>query len=363
MDKNELSFEDWNGVGTLISDSIELINYARQVAVKQINIIQLMTYFSIGKWIVDVEQRGESRAEYGKRAIKTLSEKLTSEFGKGFSKANLEFFRKFYLTYSNRITEEVFRQFAIEKTETVFRQLEKDQPFVVTWSHYLQLMRIDNPEERDFYEIEASKSGWSVRTLQRQYNSSLYERIALSREKNAVIQLAREGNVVEKPQDIVKQPIVLEFLGIEEREKYTESDLETAIIDKLQKFLMEMGKGFLFEARQKRFSFQEDNFYCDLILYNRLLRCYVIVDLKIDKLTPQDVGQMQMYVNYYDQHEKTAGENPTIGILMCKENNQAMVDIILPKDANIYAAEYKLYLPDKKLLQNKLAQWLAEEED
>lgn len=244
----------------------------------------------------------------------------------------------------------------------MFRQLEENPPFIVSWSHYLQLMRIENKEERSFYEIESAKSGWGIRTLQRQYNSSLYERLALSRDKDAVMRLAREGNVIANPKDIVKQPTVLEFLGLEEKAEYSESDLETAIIDKLQKFLLELGKGYLFEARQKRFTFNEDNYYVDLVFYNRLLRCYVLIDLKVDKLTHQDIGQMQMYVNYYDRYEKLDEENPTIGILMCREANDALVEITLPKDANIYASQYKLYLPDKKLLQDKLRQWIAEEE-
>ena len=312
--------------------------------------MQLMTYYSLGKWIVEVQQEGQERAQYGKKVIKALSDHLTEKFGRGFSKANLEFFRRFYLNYEDRIAE------------TVFRQLEENPPFIVSWSHYLQLMRIENKEERSFYEIESAKSGWGIRTLQRQYNSSLYERLALSRDKDAVMRLAREGNVIANPKDIVKQPTVLEVLGLEEKAEYSESDLETAIIDKLQKFLLELGKGYLFEARQKRFTFNEDNYYVDLVFYNRLLRCYVLIELKVDKLTHQDIGQMQMYVNYYDRYEKLDEENPTIGILMCREANDALVEITLPKDANIYASQYKLYLPDKKLLQDKLRQWIAEEE-
>ncbi len=224
-------------------------------------------------------------------------------------------------------------------------------------------MRIENEAERSFYEIETAKTGWGVRTLQRQYNSSLYERLALSRDKEGVLRLASEGNVITKPEDIIKQPTVLEFLGMEEKAKYSETDLETALINKLQKFLLELGKGYLFEARQKRFTYDEDNFYVDLVFYNRLLRCYVLIDLKVDKLTHQDIGQMQMYVNYYDRYEKLEDENPTIGILLCKEKNDALVEITLPKDANIYASEYKLYLPDKKLLQQKLKEWIEEEEE
>lgn len=257
----------------------------------------------------------------------------------------------------------MFSLFAIEKSETVFSLFEKEPPSIVSWSHYLQLMRIENEAERSFYEIEAAKTGWGVRTLQRQYNSSLYERLALSRDKEGVLRLATEGNVITKPEDIIKQPTVLEFLGMEEKAKYSETDLETALINKLQKFLLELGKGYLFEARQKRFTYDEENFYVDLVFYNRLLRCYVLIDLKVDKLTHQDIGQMQMYVNYYDRYEKLEDENPTIGILLCKEKNDALVEITLPKDANIYASEYKLYLPDKKLLQQKLKEWIEEKEE
>lgn len=362
MDNKNEMIEANQSLDTLIANSIDLIQYARQLVAKQVNLVQLMTYYSLGKWIVEVQQEGQERAQYGKKVIKALSDHLTEKFGRGFSKTNLEFFRRFYLNYEDRIAETVFRHFAIEKTETVFRQLEENPPFIVSWSHYLQLMRIENKEERSFYEIESAKSGWGIRTLQRQYNSSLYERLALSRDKDAVMRLAREGNVIANPKDIVKQPTVLEFLGLEEKAEYSESDLETAIIDKLQKFLLELGKGYLFEARQKRFTFNEDNYYVDLVFYNRLLRCYVLIDLKVDKLTHQDIGQMQMYVNYYDRYEKLDEENPTIGILMCREANDALVEITLPKDANIYASQYKLYLPDKKLLQDKLRQWIAEEE-
>lgn len=349
-------------IDELYQNSVELIEFARESAVQQVNIIQLMTYYSLGKWIVEQQQGGNNRAQYGRQIIKKLSQKLNEKYGKGFSKTNLEYARKFFITYEDRIPGTVFRQFAVEKTQTAFGFLEEQKPFRLSWSHYLVLMRIENGEERRFYEIEAYKGAWNVRTLQRQYNSSLYERLALSRDKDAVMKLALEGNVITKPQDIVKQPTVLEFLGLEEKAKYVESDLETAIIDKLQKFLLELGKGYLFESRQRRFTFDEDNYYVDLVFYNRLLRCYVLIDLKTDKLTHQDLGQMQMYVNYYDRYEKLEDENPTIGILLCKEKNDALVEITLPENANIFASEYKLYLPDKKLLQRKLQEWIAEED-
>lgn len=340
--------------------SIELIRYARSLAARQVNIIQLLTYYTLGKWIVDVEQRGENRAIYGKHVITDLSLRLNKEFEKGFSPTNLEYARKFYRTYKDRIPQTLFEKFAIQKSQIVFGELEKNPPFTLPWSHYLQLMRIENEAERSFYEIEATSGNWSIRTLQRQYNSSYYERLALSRDKEGVKALAVKGNEITKPTDIIKQPTVLEFLGLEEKERYVESDLESAIIDKLQKFLLEMGKGYLFEARQKRFTFGEDNYYADLIFYNRILRCYVVIDLKTEKLTHQDLGQMQMYVNYYDRFEKREDENPTIGILLCKEKNDALVEITLPEDSNIYASEYKLYLPDKRLLQQKLKEWLEE---
>lgn len=293
--------------------------------------------------------------------MKQLSLKLTKKYGRGFSVDNLENMRKFYLKFGDRISGSIFERLEKSKSESLIRILGKEEfPFKLTWTHYLILMRIDNIDERNFYEIEAYSEGWNCRTLQRQYGSSLYERLALSRNKEAVLQLAKKGNIVEKPEDLLKQPTVLEFLGMEEKSEYVESDLETAIINKLQAFLMEMGKGFLFEKRQKRFTFDEDNYFVDLVLYNRLLRCYVLIDLKVGTLSHQDLGQMQMYVNYYDREVKTEFENPTIGILLCKENKEAMVKLTLPPEANIYASEYKLYLPDKKLLQDKLRQWIEE---
>ena len=239
-----------NSLNELCQNSIDLIEYARGITAKQINIIQLMTFYSIGRWIVEEQQQGKSRAKYGQQVIKRLSEALTEQYGRGFSVDTLENARKFFLIYQDRISETVFRKFAVEKSETVFSIFEKELPFTLPWSHYLQLMRIKDENERKFYEIEATNEAWGIRTLQRQYNSSLYERLALSREKDEVLRLASEGNVITKPQDIVKQPTVLEFLGLDEKAKYVESDLETAIINKLQKFLLELGKGYLFKARQ-----------------------------------------------------------------------------------------------------------------
>jgi len=347
----------------LCRNSIDLIKYARSLAVRNINIIELMTNYSIGRWIVEEQQNGQDRAKYGARVIEKLSEALTNEFGRGFSRETLKNCRRFYLEYKNRIGETLFTLFAVEKSQTVFTQLNDTSPFVLSWSHYLILMRIKSEDERSFYEIEAAKSQWNVRTLQRQYSSSLYERLLLSSDKEKVIELSKQGQVIAQPSDIVKDPLVLEFLGLEEKAEYSETDLETRILDHLQEFIMELGKGFTFADRQKRFTFDEDHFRVDLVMYNRLLRCFVLFDLKIGKLKHQDLGQMQMYVNYYDRYEKTEDENPTVGILLCQDKNDSLVELTLPEDANIYAAKYELYLPDKKLLQEKLRQWLEEEGD
>jgi len=303
---------------------------------------------------------------------------LTAEFGRGFSEDNLSLMRRFYIVYKDRqeISETLSRKLLstvkdpqtslqLQKSETdsrIFAQSKIGIFLKLSWSHYVFLMGIKNPDERSFYEIEAAEQGWSLRELKRQYNSGLYERLALSRDKNGVRKLAREGQTLSRPEDLLKEPYVLEFLGLEEKEKYSESDLETAIIDKLEHFLLELGKGFLFEARQKRFTFDEEHFFVDLVFYNRLLRCYVLIDLKIGKLTHGDLGQMQMYVNYFDRFVKLDDENRTVGIILCKRKNDALVEITLPEDANIHAKEYQLYLPDKEELRQKLLDWAAEED-
>ncbi len=342
--RQDLSKQDNNDLFFRIS---ELIERARKQVVVAVNTVMVQTYYEIGRTIVEEEQLGNERAQYGKTILKQVSKRLTERFGKGFSIDNLENMRKFFLVYS--------------KSETPSRI--SSPSFSLAWSHYVLLMKIENPEERHFYELECQENQWSVRTLERQYHSSLYERLALSRDKDAVMKLSQKGQILERGADVLKSPLVLEFLGLEESTSYSESDLENAIISKLQKFLLELGKGFLFEARQKRFTFDNDHFYVDLVFYNRLLQCYVLLDLKTEKLTHQDLGQMQMYVNYFDRYVKTEFEKPTIGILLCKERNRLLVELTLPKDANIYAAEYRLYLPGKKLLQEKLLEWMKEFED
>jgi predicted nuclease of restriction endonuclease-like (RecB) superfamily len=335
----------------------QIIEQARVHIGRTVDLTMCVTYFEVGRMIVEEEQEGKARAEYGRGLLKGLSGYLTEKFGKGFSETNLRNARKFYQIYLPSIQQLPTAESNIEKGQSL------TDIFKVTWTHYLVLMRIKNEQERRFYEIEAARQQWSVDNLRRQYNSSLYERLALSRNKDEVMQLAKDGQKIEKPQDILKNPLVLEFLDMAEDSSYSESDLETAIISKLQQFLLELGRGFLFEARQKRFTFEEEHFMVDLVFYNRLLQCYVVIDLKTDKLKHQDLGQMQMYVNYFDRYVKAEHENPTIGILLCKEKKDSIVQLTLPENANIYASAYSLYLPDKSLLQQKLSEWIEEFEE
>ena len=358
-----------------VAERIErLITDARANVARAVNITEVITKYEIGRTIVNVIQGGEERATYGKQLLKGVSKILTERLGDGWSVETLKRCRKFFTIFSTKeIGTTVMTQSSdsnlvngvdqIQKiTERPIKSTEK-YSFTLSWSHYLVLMRIESDEERRFYEIEAQKQNWSVRQLQRQYNSSLYERLAISKDKDSIMRLAQEGQTVNKPDDIIKNPLTLEFLGLKPDASYSETKLENAIIEKMQHFLLELGKGFLFEARQKRFTFDEENFYVDLVFYNRLLQCYVLIDLKVDKLAHQDLGQMQMYVNYYDRYVKQDFEKPTIGILLCKEKKDALVELTLPKDSNIYAQQYALYLPDKKLLQAKLREWLEEQEE
>lgn len=357
---------------SFFNDIRKLILSARTTVARGVDIVQVHTNFEIGRRIVEQEQRGKDRAAYGKEVIKALAERLMGEFGNGFSKSNLEYMRRFYLTYGDRgsqIAQTLSgRLTPLKITQTASGQFPMvpahgaPKPFTLSWSHYVFLLGVKNQAERSFYEIEAAQQNWTVRELKRQFDSSLYERLALSRDKKGVHQLAREGQLIAKPQDLLKEPLVLEFLGLDEKCSYSESDLESAIINQIERFLLELGKGFLFESRQRRFTFDEEHFFVDLVFYNRLLRCYVLVDLKIGKLTHQDLGQMQMYVNYFDRFVKTKTENSTIGIVLCKKKKEALVKITLPKGANIHAKEYQLFLPSKSELQQKLIEWTEEKE-
>lgn len=365
-------------INNLFQKVVDLITQARKRVATTVNIAEVYTKFHIGQYIVEYEQKGEIGAEYGKTVLKELSKRLTDRLGDGWGYSTLKNIKQFYLVYAKRLNtvepiensklrlqneERKYDQDLVQDKKDKHCLAFSEESFTLSWSHYLILMRITDPMARRFYEIECRQQDWSVRQLSRQVASSLYERLALSRNKDEVMRLAQEGQTLEKPSDIIKNPITLEFLGLKPDAVYSETKLENAIISKMQQFLLELGKGFLFEARQKRFTFDEQHFYVDLVFYNRLLQCYVLIDLKIERLTHQDLGQMQMYVNYYDRHVKQDFEKPTIGILLCKEKNDALVELTLPKDANIYASAYQLYLPNKALLQAKVKEWIEEFEE
>ena len=365
---------------TFIKQAVELIAAARTQAVRQTNSLMVFTYFHLGRLIIEQEQGGKTKAAYGEEIIKQLSIALSKQFGDGFSERNLEQIRLFYFLYQQKgiqlpIPQTVSAKLRpSQKPQTVSAVLKPSKKpqtvsaesshsanfgtpilFPLSWSHYVFLCRIKDEDERAFYEIEAVQGNWSVRELQRQYDSGLFERLSLSKNKKKVKELAKKGQVIEKPEDALKANYILEFLGLQEKSSYTESDLEAAIINKIEHFLLEMGKGFLFQGRQVRFSFDDEDFYVDLVLYNRLLQCFVLVDLKIGKLKHQDIGQMQMYVNYYDRFVKSDFEKPTVGIIICKNKSDAVVEITLPKNNNtIFAKEYKLYLPTRAELKKLL---------
>lgn len=349
-----------------------LIEESRKRVATAVNIAEVYTKYEIGRHIVEDEQEGKARAAYGKQVLPILSQKLTDKFGSGWSLETLKSARKFYSVYApqairstalTKSDKETGKTNLVNSVDQIQIAPAEPHKFVLSWSHYLVLMRIKDDGARSFYEVECAKQNWGVRWLQRQVGSSLYERIALSSDRDKVVRMAKEGEIIEKSADIIKNPVTLEFLGLKPDAAYSETKLENAIIDKMQTFLLEIGKGFLFEARQKRFTFDEDNFYVDLVFYNRLLQCYVLIDLKVDKLTHQDLGQMQMYVNYYDRYKKQDFEKPTVGILLCKDKNDSLVELTLPKDSNVYAAQYELYLPDKQELQAKLKSWIEEYEE
>ena len=345
----------------LCQKAVDLIDRARNTAIREVNLVQLLTYYTLGKWIVEVQQGGSGRAKYGKRVLETLSDALNHVFGKGYSVSTLTNIRKFYEIYKNRISAPMVTDFAEQNSQPLVTKFGNDVPFRLSWTHYLILMRIQNEDERDFYERLAIQENWGKRELSRQYGRSLYERMLIGKDKQQILRLSKKGRLAEKPADLVKDPYILEFLGIPEQTDFSETELESRLIDHLQEFLLELGTGFAFVARQKRFTFEEDHFRVDLVFYNRLLQCFVLFDLKTEKLKHQDLGQMQMYVNYYDRYEKTDFENPTIGILLCPQKNDAVVELTLPENSNIFASQYQLYLPDKKLLQKKLQEWIEEE--
>jgi len=352
----------------------ELLQNARQQVLRTVNSTMTITYFEIGRIIVEEEQNGKDRAEYGKQLLKSLSKELTKKFGKGFSLRNLEQIRQFYMTYSKsesltRIlqiqkTQSLTAEFKSQKAQTVSALFERldfqtlSSFFKLTFSHYIFLMRIDDEKERRFYKIESEKHNWSVRELKRQYDTALYTRLTLSRDKEGILKLSEKGQIIEKPKDLIKDPYILEFLGLPELHQYSESQLEQEIINKLEHFLLELGHGFTFVARQERITFDDKHFRIDLVFYNRILRCFVLIDLKIGELKHQDLGQMQMYVNYYDREMRLEDENKTIGIVLCQNKSESVVKYTLPENnEQIFASKYKTVLPSesdlKRLLENK----------
>jgi predicted nuclease of restriction endonuclease-like (RecB) superfamily len=320
--KIEKSFSD-----SFVKQIKKIIANAQNKAVRAVNTERVLMYWEIGKKIFLEEQNGKDRADYGLYITKHLSTELTKSFGSGFSVRQLEFCRQFY------------RAFPI--ANTLRSQLN--------WSQYKLLTRIDDKDKRTYYIEEVCKNNWSARQLERQINSQLYERLLLSSNKEKVIAVAKGEANPEHPKEIIKDPMVLEFLGLKPQAEYYEKDLEQAIITNIQQFLLELGNGFSFVARQKRLQLEDDEFFADLVFYNRLLRCFVVIEIKTQKLTHQDIGQLQMYVNYYDRYEKQDDENPTIGILLCADKNNSVVKLVLPENNNtILASKYQLYLPTKE---------------
>ena len=345
----------------LFQQVVELLQNARHQVLRTVNSTMVCTYFEIGRMIVEEEQSGKDRAEYGKKILKGLSEELKKEFGKGFSTDNLENMRKFYLAYS--ISESLTRILQITNSPSLMTnsesvKLEEIQTtktqslisfFKLTWTHYVFLMRIEDEKERRFYEIESEKYNWSVRELKRQYDSALYTRLVLSRDKEGILKLSEQGQIIDKPKDIIKDPYILEFLGLPELHQYSESELEEEIINKLENFLLELGHGFTFVARQQRITFDDKHFRIDLVFYNRILKSFVLIDLKIGELKHQDLGQMQMYVNYYDREKRLEDENKTIGIVLCQNKSNLVVEYTLPENnEQIFASKYKTVLPSKE---------------
>lgn len=325
-------------IDTFYTKILDLLKSAHKTVYHSVNATMVETYFKIGRLIVDEEQQGEAKAKYGQNLINGLSKRLSDEFGKGFSATNLKQMRSFFLTYSKG-------------------QTASDE-FKLSWSHYLKLMRIDDENERKFYEIESIKNDWSINELQRQYDSALYTRLALSRNKSEVLKLSEKGLIIEQPKDAIKDPYILEFIGLPEKSEYSESDLEQKLIDKLEHFLLELGTGFTFVARQKRISFDDKHFRIDLVFYNRILKSFVLIDLKIGELKHQDIGQMQMYVNYYDREIRLNDEHKTIGLILCQNKSESVVQYTLPENnEQIFASKYQTILPSKEklkeLIENK----------
>ena len=324
--KNNIEISDFPG---FVSEIRNIIDTARATAIRSVDFCRVQMYWNIGNRIFNKEQEGKNRAEYGTYLIKRLSKEIEPDYGSGFSFRQLNFCRQFYRTYP--IANALRSQF--------------------NWTQYRTLIQIDNADKREYYELEAANNCWTARELERQINSQLWERLLLSNDKESVLKVARKERIPESPTEIIKDPMYLEFLGLERKASYYERDLESAILDHITEFLLEMGNGFSLVGRQKRITLEDDEFFVDLVLYNRLLRSFVIVELKTEKAGYQALGQLQLYVNYYDRMVKLPEENPTIGILLCTAKNDTEVRLSLPEDnKTILAAEYRLYLPTAEQL-------------
>jgi predicted nuclease of restriction endonuclease-like (RecB) superfamily len=352
----------------------EILDSARVGVARTVNTTQVVSNWLIGREIIEDDQKGVHRAGYGEALLKDLSSKLTRDFGRGYSVDNLESFRLFYSAYPSLISETPSRKsLPDQKSETLSRISTPPVPSTavwkpgslhssLSWSHYRLLLKVDSNTVRDFYEIEAIKNNWSVRELERQINSLLFERLAKSKDKAGVMKLATKGQQIAVPNDIFKDPVVIEFLGLPESPRLVESDLEQALIDNLQSFLLELGRGFAFVSRQERITLDGDHFYIDLVFYHTVLKCYVLIDLKVGKLTHGDLGQMQLYANYFDQERRSEGDNPTLGLILCTDKNDAVVRYLLGSDQSkkIFASRYKLHLPTEKELSLELKRELKE---
>lgn len=325
--------ESLKPMDALYQDIRQIIETSRSNAVRSVDFCRVQMYWQLGRRIFEEEQQGKERADYGTYLLQNLAKRLEPEFGSGFSYRQLKFCRQFYRTYPNR--------------NTLRSQLN--------WSQYRRLIQIDDPNKREYYELESANNAWTARETGRQIDSMLYERLLMSNDKESVLAVARKERIPESPAEIIKDPMVLEFLGLHRESSYYEKDLESAIISHIADFLLEMGKGFSFVARQKRILLEDDEFFADLVFYNRLLKCFVVIELKTGELTHQDLGQLQMYVNYYDRCEKLPEENPTIGILLCSRKNDTVVRMTLPENDNqIMASQYQLYLPTEDQLVKEI---------
>ena len=360
----------------------QILESARSSVSRSVNTAQVVANWLIGREIVEEEQKGKRRAEYGEQLLLDLSDRLTANYGRGYSVDNLELFRRFFLEYSSLLASEKSGALPRNSTKTdisdavprksmenIAAPLSQEQHAPrgkfwqpgqlhpnLSWTHYRTLLRVDQPFARPFYEIEAVNNNWSAREMERQINSLLFERLAKSKDKAGLMRLAQKGQEIQRPEDVFKDPVVMEFLGLPESPRLVESTLETALINNLQTFLLELGKGFAFVARQQRLTLDGDHFYVDLVFYHTILKCYVLIDLKVGKLNHQDLGQLQLYVNYYDRERRTAGDNPTLGLILCTDKNDAVVHYTLGEEQKkqIFSSRYKLHLPTEAELKAEI---------